>query len=122
MINKMNSSEAKIDPYLRKRIVAQEMFVMIMTNHLEEVKKYYDENIGDNDRKFISNDVSVEALRSYSLIAGLIDDSQFEVQYALSKREKAIKKCLPNTWEEEKKLFEEVVKKIQDKHPEWKKQ
>lgn len=121
MIHKMSSPDLKIDSYLKKRIVAQNMFIAIMTKPLEEVKKYYDESVGDNDRKFISNDVSIEALRAYSLIAGLIDDSQFEVQYALSKKEKAIKKCPPNIWEDEKKLFEEVVSKIQQKHPEWKK-
>ena len=121
MINKMKSSDAKIDPYLKKRIVTQEMFVLLMTKPLEEVKKHYEESVSDADRKFISNEVSVEALRTYSLIAGLIDESQFEVQYAISKKEKALKKCLPVYLADEKKLFDEVIKKIQDKHPEWKK-
>ena len=121
MLKKIKESGVKIDPFLMKRIVTQEMFVQLMTKPLEEVKKYYDENISDADRKFISNDVSTEALRTYALIAGLIDDSQFEVQYAVSKKDKAFKKCLKAYVDEEKKLFDEVVKKIQEKHPEWKK-
>ena len=104
-----------------KRIVTQEMFVELMTKTLDEVKKYYDENVNDADRKFISNDFSTEALRTYALIAGLIDESQFEVQYAISKKDKAYKKCLKVYVEEEKKLFEDVIKIIQEKHPEWKK-
>lgn len=121
MLLKMKKSEAKIDPYLRKRIVAQEMFVYLMTKPIDEVKKFYDEEVNDAERKFISNDTQVESLRSYALIAGLIDDSQFEVQYALSKKDKAFKQCEKIYLEEEKKLFEEVIKKIQEKHPDWKK-
>lgn len=121
MVLKMKKSEVKIDPYLRKRIAAQEMFIYLITKPIEEVKKFYDEEVGDADRKFISNDSSVESLRAYALIAGLIDDSQFEVQYAVSKKEKAFKKCDPVYLEEEKKLFDEVVKRIQEKHPDWKK-
>ena len=121
MIEKMKNTSGKIDQFLVKRIIAQEMFVLLMTKPLDEVKKHYDENVSDADRKFISNDVTVEALRAYALIAGLIDNSQFEVQYAISKKEKAIKKFLPIFQEEEKELFEEVIKKIQEKHPEWSK-
>ena len=121
MLQKIKSSEVKIDPFLTKRIITQEMFIALMNDPLEEVKKYYDEQVGDADRKYISNETSVEALRTYALIAGLIDDSQFEVQYAISKKEKALKKVPSVYLEEEKKLFEEVVKKIQEKHPEWKK-
>ena len=120
MLKKIRESGAKIDPFLMKRIVTLEMFVELMTKPLEEVKKYYDENVNDADRKFISNDVSTEALRTYALIAGLIDDSQFEVQYAVSKKDKAFKKCQNIYVEDEKKLFDEVVQKIQEKHPEWK--
>lgn len=121
MLKAIKESGSKIDPFLMKRIVAQDMFVELMTKPLEEVKKYYEENVNDADRKFISNDVSVESLRTYSLIAGLIDDSQFEVQYAVSKKDKAFKRCEKVYLEEEKKLFDQVVEKIQEKHPEWKK-
>ncbi len=122
MLLKMKSTENKIDSYLMKRICAQLMFVMLMTKSADEVKKYYDENVGDAERKFISNDSTVEGLRAYALIAGLIDESQFEVQYALSKKEKALKRCQPADVEEEKKLFEEVVQKIKDKQPTEKKE
>ena len=121
MIKKIKESQAKIDSFLMKRVVTQEMFIELMTKPLEEVKKFYDENVNDADRKYISNDTSIEALRTYALIAGLIDDSQFEVQYAISKKEKAYKKCPKMDLEEEKKLFDEAVQKIQEKHSDWKK-
>ena len=121
MLLKMKDPELKIDAFLKKRIVALEMFVYLMTKPLDDVKKFYDEQVGDGDRKYISNETSVESLRAYALIAGLIDDSSFEVQYALSKREKAFKKVNKADLEEEKKLFDEVIEKIQEKHPDWKK-
>lgn len=120
MLLKMKNSEVHFDQYLRKRIVAQEMFVRLMKEPLEQVKEFYEKEVNDADRKFISNDSSIEALRAYVLIAGLIDDSQFEVQYAVSKKDKALKRCVKNTIESEKKLFDEVIKKIQEKHPDWK--
>lgn len=120
MIQKMKNREGKVDAYLLKKITAQEMFVHLMSNPLEDAKKYYEENVNDAERKFISNDGDISSLRAYSLIAGLIDDSQFEVQYALSKKEKSIKRCDKNIQEQENELFKDVVKKIQEKHPEWK--
>lgn len=121
MLPKMKGPELKIDPFIKKRIVASEMFVRLMSEPLEEVKKFYEESVEDGDRKFISNDTTIESLRTYSLIAGLIDNSQFEVQYAVSKKEKALKKCNKLLVEEENKLFSEVVQMITKAHPEWKK-
>ena len=119
MLLKIKQSQSKINPYLLKKVTSQDMFVRLMTKPLEEVKKYYKENVNDNDGKFISNDGNIDSVRAYSLIAGLIDDSPFEVQYALSKKEKAIKRCPKHLVDSENKLFEDVVKKIYEKHPEW---
>lgn len=120
MLDKLLASKDKIDPFIVKQVVAQDLFVKLMEEPLEDVKKYYEESVGNDARKFISNDGNISSLRVYSLIAGLIDNSRFEVQYALSKREKAYKRCPKHHLEAEKQLFQEVIEKIKSAHPDWK--
>ena len=91
-----------------------------MTLPLEEVRKYYDESINDNVRKFIANDLSMESLRAYILIAGLLDESNGEVEFAKSRKEKALKRVMPSRVEVEKKLYEEALEKVYSEHPDWK--
>lgn len=91
-----------------------------MTLPLEEVKTYYDKQINDNVRKFIAYDLSMESLRAYILIAGLLDESNGEVEFAKARKEKALKRVAPARVEIEKQLYEDALKKVYEVHPDWK--
>ena len=91
-----------------------------MTLPLEEVKEYYDKQINDSVRKFIANDLSMESLRAYILIAGLLDDSNGEIEFAKSRKERALKRSVPSRVAIEQKLYEEALNKVYEAHPDWK--
>lgn len=110
----------KVSSQTYNRLLAQKLYIRIMTLPLEEVRKYYDESINDNVRKFIANDLSMESLRAYILIAGLLDESNGEVEFAKSRKEKALKRVMPSRVEVEKKLYEEALEKVYSEHPDWK--
>ena len=110
----------KVSSQTYNRLLAQKLYIRIMTLPLEEVKKYYDEQINDTVRKFIANDLSMESLRAYILIAGLLDESNGEVEFAKSRKQRALKKVPGARQEVEQKLYDDALNKVYDAHPDWK--
>ena len=110
----------KVSSQTYNRLLAQKLYIKIMTLPLEEVKVYYDKEINDNVRKFIANDLSMESLRAYILIAGLLDESNGEVEFAKSRKDKALKRVATGRKEVEQKLYDEALKKVYEAHPDWK--
>ncbi len=101
------------------RLIAQKLYIKVINLPEEEARKYYDENVGDAIRRFISNDISMESLRAYVLIAGVLDNSLAEVSYANTRKEKALKRSLPARAELEKELYSSAIAMIKEKHPDW---
>ena len=120
IIETMIADPKKISNVTYQRLVAQYLYIRIMTKPIEEVRSYYDENVNDNTRRFISNDISMESLRAYILIAGLLDESQGEILYAQSKIKKAMKLALPARAKIENDLYTDALAKVYTVHPEWK--
>ena len=101
------------------RLVAQKLYIKIMTLPIEEAQKYYEEEVDDSIRRFISNDLSMESLRAYILIAGMLDESNAEVTFALSRKEKAMKRALKSRATVESKLFDDALELVKKSHPDW---
>ena len=101
------------------RLVAQNLYIKIMTLPIEEAQKYYEEEVDDSIRRFISNDLSMESLRAYILIAGMLDESNAEVTFALSRKEKAMKRALKSRADVESKLFDDALELVKKSHPDW---
>ena len=110
----------KVSSQTYNRLLAQKLYIKIMTLPLEEVKAYYDKEINDNVRKFIANDLSMESLRAYILIAGLLDESNGEVEFAKSRKDKALKRVATGRKEVEQKLYDEALNKVYEAHSDWK--
>ena len=110
----------KVSSTTYNRLLAQKLYIKIMTLPLEEVKTYYDKEINDNVRKFIANDLSMESLRAYILIAGLLDESNGEIEFAKSRKDKALKRVAPGRKEVEQKLYDGALNKVYEAHPNWK--
>ena len=62
----------------------------------------------------------MESLRAYILIAGLLDDSNAEVSFAKSRKDRALKRAVPSRSKVEEKLYEEALNKVYEVHPDWK--
>lgn len=120
IIDMMCENKEKISHETFNKLMAQKLYIMILTLPLEDAKKYYDEQIDDKIRRFISSDTSMESLRAYVLIAGLLDESLGEVQYANSRKRKALKLALTSRAKIEEELYDDAINKVIEIHPEWK--
>ena len=120
IIEPMLNEENKISNTTYQRLIAQYLYIKIKTSPIDDARNYYDTNVDDKTRRFISNDISMESLRAYILIAGLLDESQGEILYVQSKIKKAMKIALPARKEIEQQLYQDALNKVYEVHPEWK--
>lgn len=119
MIDTIVVSKEKISSTTYNRLIAQKLYIKIMTLPKDEAQKYYDENVDDKIRRFISNDLSMESIRAYVLIAGILDESNAEVNYANSCKTKAMKRTLPARLEVEDELYKEAIDFVKKAHNDW---
>ena len=101
------------------RLIAQRIYLAILLSPIEEAKKLYDEICPIEIRRFMANDTSMPSIRAYILIAGMVEGSESEVQFALSKVEKAKKRALVSQIKAEEKLLEKALNYVYENHPNW---
>lgn len=119
LIDKMIECPDKISSTTKNRLIAQKVYINILTMKLDDAKKYYDDEVGDEIRRFISNDLSMESIRAYILIAGMLDESIGEVQFASSRKPKALKRSLKSRAKIEEKLYADALNMIKENHKDW---
>lgn len=112
--NKEDISEKVL---LRAR--AQKIYINLMDKNLEDAIKYYQNDVPVNERRKISNDISMPSIRAYLLMSGLLDKSKSECLIALNNVYKAYKKVPTNRKKIEINLFNEALQKVIDAHPSW---
>ena len=103
--------------YLRAR--AQKIYINIMFKSLEEAKEFYDKEVPQNERREISEDISMASIRAYLLMSGLLDKSRSECILALNNIYKAYKRTGTNRRKTEMTLFNEALDKVNEAHPDW---
>ena len=101
------------------RLIAQKLYLAILLNPIGEAKKLYEEICPIEIRRFMANDISMQSIRAYILIAGMIEESQSEVEFAKSKVEKAKKRALASQIKAEEKLLEKALNYVYENHPKW---
>ena len=101
------------------RLIAQKLYLAILTNPIEDAKKLYDEICPIEIRRFIANDISMPSIRAYVLIAGMIENSESEIEFAKSKIEKAKKRALASQIKAEEVLLEKAINYVYENHPKW---
>ncbi len=104
------------------RLIAQRVYLAILTSSLEEAKKVYDEICPIEARRFIVNDNNLSTIRAYILIAGLLEGSESEVAFAKTKIEKAKKRASASVIKTEEKLLDKSLDIVYKAHPKWKKE
>lgn len=120
LIDMILVSPKGINPTTHNRLIAQKIYIDVLTKPVEEAEKSYNELANDEIRRFIANDVSVESIRAYILIAGIIEKSKGEVDYASSKIDKARKNAMPSRRIIEDKMYQQALDKVYEAHPKWK--
>ncbi|MBQ0008794.1 MAG: hypothetical protein KBS97_00715 [Firmicutes bacterium] len=110
----------KLEPSTYYRLISQKLYIVILTKDNEDAKKVYDEIADDKIRRFIANDASMESIRAYLLISGILEKSQAEVKYAINRKGKALKRTNKQKAMIEEKLYDIALNKVYEAHPKWK--
>lgn len=101
------------------RLQAQKLFILLFTNRIDEAKTFYTSYMDSDDRKLLSDDKSLECIRTYILVSTYIEPSESEIQYATSNADKAYKYVDEAYKEIEKKLYKETLAKAKEAYPNW---
>ncbi|MBO4703643.1 MAG: hypothetical protein J5617_02295 [Bacilli bacterium] len=119
ILDKIIVAKEGIDAKVYIRARAQKIYINLMNKDLEAAKTYYDKEVPVSERREISNDVSMQSIRAYLLMSGLLDKSRSECIIALNNVYKAFKKTPKNRQATELTLFNEALDKVVAAHPDW---
>ena len=122
IIDKLLENKKVINVNDYNRLIAQKLYLAILTQPLSDAKKLYEEICPIDIRRFIANDTSMPSIRAYIMIAGMIEDSESEVAFAQSKVEKAKKRALASEVKTEEVLLEKALNYVYENHPKWEKE
>jgi hypothetical protein len=116
MITNKNDIEVEVS----SRAYAQKLYIILMTKTKEEADKFWFEEMSGKERKFVSNDISMESLRAYLLYNGVVTRSESECEFVINRVPKAVKQAVDTHRRDiEIKLFQEALKIVKDNNPEW---
>ena len=119
ILDKIIAAKKDVDVKVYIRARAQKIYINLMNKDLEAAKAYYDKEVPVSERREISNDVSMQSIRAYLLMSGLLDKSRSECIIALNNVYKAFKKTPKNRQATELTLFNEALDKVVAAHPDW---
>ena len=119
IVDQLLENKKVLNVYDHNRLIAQKLYLVILNKPIEEAKKLYDEIAPTEIRRFIANDYSMPSIRAYVMIAGMIEESESEVQFARQKVEKAKKRSVPSEIKAEEKLLEKAIDFVYNAHPKW---
>ena len=118
-VEEINSHEKECSNKLLLEAKSQYIYAYILSKDSKEVEEYYEKEIPFSLRKDFSNDNSMPVIRTYLLLAGLLENSQSEVMLSLGKVVKAYRNVPNNRKHQELTLFNETLDKIIEAHPKW---
>ena len=113
---------AEKDTISKKSLLEAEeyrIYINIMTMEEQELLKYYEEDVPLSLKREISSDFTMNGIRTYILMAGLLDKSRSECLIVLNKLNKAFKNTPRNRQHAELVLFNEALEKVCTAHPKW---
>ncbi len=119
ILDKIIAAKEGIDVKVYIRARAQKIYINLLNKDLAAAKEYYDKEVPVSERREISNDVSMQSIRAYLLMSGLLDKSRSECIIALNNVYKAFKKTPKNRQATELTLFNEALDKVIAAHPDW---
>jgi len=118
-LGEINSHEAECTNKLLLEAKSQYIYAYVISKSKEEVLDYYEKEVSFSLRRDFSNESSMPIIRTYILLAGLLDGSKSEVMLSLKKVVKAYKNVPNARKHQELTLFNETLEKIVEAHPKW---
>ncbi len=112
-------NEKDVSKKALQQALIQKIYINIMTMSLEEASEYYEKEVPLSVRRDIANDNSLPAIRTYILMAGLLDRAKNECLIAIGKAEKAYKNTPTNRKHSELVLYNDAIDLVNKNHPKW---
>ena len=112
-------NEKDVSKKALQQATIQKIYINIMTKSIEDAAEYYDKEVPLSLRREIANDNSLPAIRTYILMAGLLDRAKNECLIAIAKAEKAYKNTPTNRKHSELVLYNDAIDLVNKNHPKW---
>ena len=120
LIDLMIVNKNDIEVEISSRAYAQKLYIVLLTKSKEEADKFWFEELSGKERKFVSNDISMESLRAYLLYNGVVTRSESECEFVINRVSKALKQAMDNHRREiEIKLFLQALDQVKQNNPTW---
>lgn len=119
ILDKIITNKDKIHRGAYCSALAQKLYLVLLNKPLNDAKQYYELHVDAQDRRYIANDISMQSIRAYLLISSILDSSEHEARFAISRYKKALKRTLPGRIDIEKELYQIAINKVDEVHPEW---
>ncbi len=120
LIDLMIEHKQSIEVEVSSRAYAQKLYIILLTKTKEDADQFWFEVMSGKERKFVSNDVSMESLRAYLLYNGVVTKSESECEFVIKRVPKALKQSMDNHRREiEIKLFGEALRIVREQNPKW---
>ena len=104
--------------YIRAR--AQKIYINIFAKPLDEAKEFYEKEVPMDERRRISNDISMVSIRTYLLMSGVLDGSKSESIIAINNVRKCFNSTPKQRQQTEANLFNDALARVDQMHPNWK--
>lgn len=120
LIDLMIENKKDVEEAISSRAYAQKLYIILLTKTPEEADKFWFEVMEGAERKFVSNDLSLESLRAYLLYNGVVTKSQSECEYVINRVPKAMKLELDSYRRSiEVTLFKNTFEIVKQNNPDW---
>jgi len=120
LIDLMIVNKNDIEVEISSRAYAQKLYIVLLTKSKEEADKFWFEELSGKERKFVSNDISMESLRAYLLYNGVVTRSESECEFVINRVPKALKQAMDNHRRElEIILFLQALDQVKQNNPMW---
>lgn len=120
LIDLMIEKKSSVEEEVSSRAYAQKLYIVLLTKTKDEADKFWFEVLDGKERKFVSNDLSMESLRAYLLYNGIVTKSQSECEYVINRVPKALKLGLDSYRRNiEIGLFNKAFELVKSNNPDW---
>lgn len=119
ILDKTIQAEKKPSGSAVEEAVAQKLGLLLLGSDSKAARKLYEEDMSDEQRKYVANLSSLSALRCYILVSAVLDESETETNYALERAASMLKKANEAEKEAETALLKASYARAASLHPGW---
>lgn len=121
LLERILNERDKLPDLLVNRVFSLKLYAILLHQSPKEGSTYYFEQLTSKQKRFLANDLSMESLRAYLLVAGTIEDSYSECVFVMERKDKALKRTVePGRQQAEKVLFDRALAIVKKRHKDWK--